>query len=330
MYTMIRKSDIRLNGLAFLGLVSLVLSGCLRFAPPIGPTAAPRETSPSLNPTPTLPAPALPPEATPTSLNSTAAQPTTPASSPTQLPEADAELFTTRGLLPGQTLEISTQPGSSHPAAGKIPAGAQDIRSLGGSENINSSRWLQIQYREQTGWVQERNLARQVGQVPPALSRKSLEVLTFFRNQEYSGLSRYIHPDLCLRFSPYPNLNPENLRFCPAQISALFKSDEVQVWGRYDGTGEPIRLTGPEYAEEFIYDQDYLNAPVVGYNQPVSSGNSLNNIQDIYPEAVFIEYHFPEIDPQYGGMDWRSLRLVYQKIDQIWYLIAVVHGEWTI
>jgi len=28
---------------------------------------------------------------------------------------------------------------------------------------------------------------------------------------------------------------------------------------------------------------------------------------------MVVEYHFPGIDPQYGGLDWRSLRLVFQQ-----------------
>lgn len=327
---MIRKPDIWLVGLVFFGLGTLISSGCLRSAPAVDPTGAAREISPTPGTTSTQPAPSLTPGTTSAPLVSPAAESTEPAASPTHPSEADGELFTTRGILPGQTLEIAAQPGSPHPVRGEIPAGAQDIRPLGGSEELDSAAWVQIHYREQEGWVPEKYLARQSGQVPPALSRKSLEVLNLFRKQAYSGLASYIHPDFCLRFSPYPHLTPENLSFCPDQIAALFAGDQVYQWGRYDGTGEPIRLTGPAYADEFIYDQDYLKAPVVGFNQPVSSGNSPNNIHDIYPEAVFIEYHFPEIDPQYSGMDWRSLRLVYQKIDQTWYLIAVVHGEWTI
>jgi hypothetical protein len=29
-------------------------------------------------------------------------------------------------------------------------------------------------------------------------------------------------------------------------------------------------------------------------------------------------------------MDWRSLRMVFMQQDGIWYLVALVHGEWTI
>jgi len=43
-----------------------------------------------------------------------------------------------------------------------------------------------------------------------------------------------------------------------------------------------------------------------------------------------VEYHFPGIDPQYGGLDWRSLRLVFQQSGGEWYLVGIIHDQWTI
>ena len=31
-----------------------------------------------------------------------------------------------------------------------------------------------------------------------------------------------------------------------------------------------------------------------------------------------------------GGMDWRSLWLVFEKLGAEWFLVGVVHGSWTI
>jgi hypothetical protein len=35
-------------------------------------------------------------------------------------------------------------------------------------------------------------------------------------------------------------------------------------------------------------------------------------------------------DPEYEGMDWRSLRLVFEKKNDIWYLVGIIHDQWTI
>jgi hypothetical protein len=45
---------------------------------------------------------------------------------------------------------------------------------------------------------------------------------------------------------------------------------------------------------------------------------------------MMIEYYFPGFDPQYGGLDWRSIRLVFVQHGMDWYLTAIIHGEWTI
>jgi hypothetical protein len=139
----------------------------------------------------------------------------------------------------------------------------------------------------------------------------------------------FIHPEICLRFSPYYYLNPDNRIVCSDDLAGV-GSNEIFLWGHYDGTGLPINLSFWEYHEMFVYDEDYLQAPFVGLNSEVGTGNSINNISEIYPDGMMVEYHFPGIDPKYGGLDWRSLRLVFINQDGIWYLTAIVHGEWTI
>jgi len=59
-------------------------------------------------------------------------------------------------------------------------------------------------------------------------------------------------------------------------------------------------------------------------------GNTINNIAEVYPQAITIEYHFEGFDPQFVGLDWRSLLLVLVEKEGAWCLVAVVHDEWTI
>ena len=62
----------------------------------------------------------------------------------------------------------------------------------------------------------------------------------------------------------------------------------------------------------------------------IGQGNSLNNIREFYPGSYFVEYHFSGFDPQYAGMDWQSLRLVFLEEDGVWLLVGIVHDQWTI
>jgi formylglycine-generating enzyme required for sulfatase activity len=79
----------------------------------------------------------------------------------------------------------------------------------------------------------------------------------------------------------------------------------------------------------WVNDADFARPHAVGYNDFVGQGNIINNIREVYPDALVVEYHFDGIEPQYGGLDWRSLRLVLEEQDGVWYLVGIVHSEWT-
>ncbi|MEG6614289.1 hypothetical protein V6C42_15715 [Pseudoclostridium thermosuccinogenes] len=159
---------------------------------------------------------------------------------------------------------------------------------------------------------------------------RATEVLTALKDYDLKKLSQYIHPDKGVRFSPYGYVDvKENLVFTAEEIESMDES-KVYMWGYYDGSGEPIELTFPDYHKRFIYDEDFINADEVGYNKALGHGNSLNNSFEVYKNSIIVEYHFPGIDPQYEGMDWRSLRLVFEKKSDQWYIVGIIHDQWTI
>ena len=82
----------------------------------------------------------------------------------------------------------------------------------------------------------------------------------------------------------------------------------------------------PFAAGEIIHDA-YLGPT---FQQGIGQGNSINNIAQIYPSAVTVEYHFEGFEEEYAGLDWRSLRLVFEASGGTWYLVGIVHDEWTI
>ncbi|NLE25228.1 MAG: hypothetical protein GX625_07790, partial [Clostridiaceae bacterium] len=80
----------------------------------------------------------------------------------------------------------------------------------------------------------------------------------------------------------------------------------------------------------FIYDVDFASAEKIGYNEILGHGNTLENSAEVYKDSMVVEYHFPGLDPQYEGMDWRSLRIVFEKHNDTWYLVGIIHDQWTI
>lgn len=157
------------------------------------------------------------------------------------------------------------------------------------------------------------------------------DVILAIKNKDSSKLANFTHPNLGVRFSPYSYVDTKNdLVFTASQLQNIFSDSKKYMWGAYDGSGFPIELTFKEYYHQFIYDQDFINAEEIGYNQIIGHGNVLNNNFEIYPNAIIVEFHFSGFDPKYGGMDWSSLRLVFEKKDSVWYLVGIVHDGWTI
>ncbi len=156
------------------------------------------------------------------------------------------------------------------------------------------------------------------------------EAVNALRNRDMTKLSELIHPDKGVRFSAYSHATEKDMTFSASQIADIFNSQQKYFWGSYDGSGDPIELTFEEYFKKFVYDRDFAGAPQVGYNKILGTGNTLVNINEFYPGCNFVEYHFPGFDPQYSGMDWVSLRFVLENKSGTWYLVGILHDQWTI
>ena len=155
--------------------------------------------------------------------------------------------------------------------------------------------------------------------------------LKIIQNQDYTGFAELIHPTAGLRFSPYANIDTtRDVRLSRDQFLAGLKADNQLNWGNYDGSGNPIALTIPDYFGHFVYDHDFLNAEQVSFNQSIGSGNSNDNLKKVYTTSDFTESHFPGFVKALEGQDWSSLRLVFGKNLDKYYLIGIVHDQWTI
>lgn len=152
------------------------------------------------------------------------------------------------------------------------------------------------------------------------------ETISAIKDQDGSKLASLVHPYLGVRFSPYASIDTKNdLIFTSSQIQSIFSNSAKYVWGAYDGSGLPIELTFKEYYNKFIYNKDFKDAEI-GYNKAISQGNTLNNSFEIYPNAIIVEFYYKGSDED---MDWSSLRLVFEQSNSVWYLIGIIHDEWT-
>jgi len=194
--------------------------------------------------------------------------------------------------------------------------------------------WIQIGCSEENDFCDETPFKKPVADDEEAkqiITNRAKEAISAIKDKDALKLSNLVHPDKGVRFSPYSHVDLEkNIVFSPAQASAFFQDKKAYLWGVYDGSGEPINLTPSEYYNKFIYDADFSSAPEIGYNRIIGTGNIINNVFESYPNAIIVEYHFSGFDPQYEGMDWKSLELAFEKKDATWYLVGIIHGQWTI
>jgi len=165
-----------------------------------------------------------------------------------------------------------------------------------------------------------------------AIADRAAQTLRALKAKDMDSLAAVIHSQKGVRFSPYANVDPAaDLRIEAKDIPSRWKSGKIYTWGYHDGSDDPIALTFAGYYKRYVYDHDYSQAKRVAYNGGLlGHGNTMNNIHEIYPHAIVVEYNFPGFDPKFEQMDWRSLWLVFEKNGSAWYLVGIVHGEWTI
>ena len=162
------------------------------------------------------------------------------------------------------------------------------------------------------------------------IAERTRQVVGALRQRDMQRLATFVHPMRGVRFSPYVSAQPNSdRRFTRAQLLNAWRSRRRFLWGEQDGSGDPIRLTFRRYFAQYVYDKDFARVTEVSYNTIGNPGTLINNLLETYPQAIFVSYFHPGSDPRYGGMDWRSLWLVYEQHRGTWYLVGIAHGEWT-
>ena len=204
------------------------------------------------------------------------------------------------------------------------------------TENLQACSLTQTGWNACTGENTESNvLAPDVSaatheNVGPLETTKA--ILQSLKDKDIQTLVTYINTGTKVRFSPYSYVNTETDIMLNGQelINKYQDTNNVLTRWTYDGSGEPININVKDYFQKFIYDMDFLNAPEINENHEIMRGNSINNVFDIYANDYIVEFYIPGIDPQYDGMDRKSLTLVVKNTNGKRYLIGIIHNQRTI
>lgn len=169
--------------------------------------------------------------------------------------------------------------------------------------------------------------------VQAAIGPAAEAVLTALSDGDLAALASFVHPVHGVRFSPYgfvvTDEEAAHQVFSATELAVPGLLDETFQWGVYDGSGEFIILTFQQYLNQFVYNYDYANAPNIGWNTVMMQGNTLLNHDTVYPGSLFVDYHWPGSE-EHDGMDWGTLRLVFTEHEGNWYVVGIIHDQWTI
>lgn len=210
------------------------------------------------------------------------------------------------------------------------PSPAQNTPST--SQNIidqNANQPLMLNHKTDDSLKSEKMGDQNFNQ--EALLKQSYAVLNSFKNQNYKDLSKLVHPTKGVFFTPYSTVNrSKDKMFGPTDLIHTGENRKIYTWGLQDGSGLPIELSMSDYFRKFVYNADYVTAPILGINTVISSGNSQENVLEAYPNCYFIEFYFPGISSESKGFDWYGLKLVFESFNNDYMLVGVIHSEWTI
>lgn len=161
------------------------------------------------------------------------------------------------------------------------------------------------------------------------LQAKALTIAQLLKDEDMTQLAPHVHPVQGVRFSPYYYIDNTHKVVSAAALPGLLADNTVYFWGIQDGSGFNIDETPQDYYDRYVNARDFTAPDQIVYNTVVSRGNMINNIPNFYTSGTFVELYLDGIDPQYGGMDWRSLYLIFELYNGDYYLVGIANGEWT-
>ena len=163
------------------------------------------------------------------------------------------------------------------------------------------------------------------------LIKTACTAVEYIKSGSFDKLAEMVHPEDGVYFVPYSYIDlSTDVHFTAEQVAGIGSDETDYMWGYTDGEGAPINLSPTKYFEKYVFNQDYTTAPVIGRNYIVMSGNSIENVKEVFPDCQFVDFHFPGFDEQYAGMDWCTLRIVFREYEGAYKIVAIIHAQWTI
>jgi hypothetical protein len=163
------------------------------------------------------------------------------------------------------------------------------------------------------------------------LAGREQKVIMALKQRDMDALATLVHPEKGVRFSPYVFINPDSdVVFSAERIRSFFQDRTERIWGYYEDTATPLKLTNEAYFKSYVYDDNYAFADKINYNREIKGSLTAGNVFEIYPRTIVIEYLCSKSGNPDDASAWRDLKLVFAAEGKVWYLVGIVHDQWTI
>ena len=236
---------------------------------------------------------------------------------------ADAQTCDRIKAADGGVAEVREAPSLKSPL---LPAGGSGVVQgycrLDGTANVEGD-WIRVEQ----GWIAAGQV---VSSFPPARAKLLLEELSAkivrrLMVADLKTLAAYVHPIKGVSFSPHAFVvKGADVRLSRRELRFAWAGRSSRIWGNFDGTGEAIRLTFRAYFSRFVRDVDFAEGTWSFADNASPPGATHDNSAEEYPNAITVQSAI-------SSKDGRTiLRLIFEQYGGRWYLVHVVHDQWTI
>ncbi len=83
-------------------------------------------------------------------------------------------------------------------------------------------------------------------------------------------------------------------------------------------------LSISEYFKSYLYPVDYYDESDVAYINPVNESIYNGNHYNLFFDPAVVEFFYQDLNSEYHGADFKSLKLIFEEYENEWYLINIV------
>ncbi len=195
--------------------------------------------------------------------------------------------------------------------------------SSGGENPIPKNQDVDQDIEQKPGEEENNNLYD-----PIMLKQQATEVLQAIHDRDMDVLSSHVHPEKGLLFSPYLSVTDETVKFEKDEIPSLLENDATYLWG-YGEANTEIQLTSADYFDKHLQVKRFFESDEIFVDTQNQEADPTNYLKTVFPASKIVEFYHAGTE-QYGGMDWRSLNLVFEQDEEgVWRLVAIINNLFT-